>query len=85
MLVQDRNAAAMKVFQKELAKGRKKIAIFYGAAHMPDFQRRLTSDFALKPSETTWLTAWDLRHSNMKPSADPLGSLLKKLLEEAAK
>ena len=61
MLIADRNSAAIKVFQKELAKGQKKIAIFYGAAHMPDFERRLTSDFGLKPTKTTWLTAWDLK------------------------
>ncbi len=39
ILIGDRNAAAIKVFQKELAKGRKKIGIFYGAAHMPDFEQ----------------------------------------------
>ena len=85
MLIDDRNAAAMKVFQKELAKGRKKIAIFYGAAHMPDFEKRLIVDFELKPAETTWLTAWRMKSSNMGGGAeDPLQGLFK-LLEEAAK
>lgn len=60
LLIEDRNKAAAKVFQKELAGGRKKIAIFYGAAHMPDFEKRLVEDFGLKRSGTEWVTAWDL-------------------------
>jgi hypothetical protein len=61
ILIADRNKAALKVFQKELARGRKKIAIFYGAGHMADFDRRLRADFGLRPVSTQWLTAWDLR------------------------
>src|SRR6266481_9768091 len=48
ILISDRNEAALKVFQKELAKGKKKIAIFYGAGHMPDFEKRLRLDFGLE-------------------------------------
>jgi hypothetical protein len=61
LLIVDRNKAALRVFQKEMAKGRKKIAIFYGAAHMPDFERRLLADFGLRRQGTEWLRAWDLR------------------------
>jgi hypothetical protein len=61
ILVSDRNQAAMKVFQTELAKGKKKIAILYGAAHMPDFDKRLRQDFGLKRDRAQWSTAWDLR------------------------
>jgi hypothetical protein len=81
LLVDDRNAAAMKEFQKQLAAGKKKIAIFYGAAHMPDFQKRLEADFGLKPIETRWVSAWDLKPGNMGPAAEPL-DLFKKLLED---
>lgn len=76
ILVADRNKAALKVFQKELAKGKKKIAIFYGAAHMPDFEKRLTDEFGLKRSKETWLTAWDL-----KKQGSALEGLLKELLK----
>jgi hypothetical protein len=51
----------MKVLQKELVGGKKKIAIFYGAAHMPDFERRLVEDFGMRRQGEEWLTAWDLR------------------------
>jgi hypothetical protein len=60
ILVEDRNKAALKVLQKEMAKGNKKIAIFYGAAHMPDFEKRLKEDFDMKKDSQEWLTAWDM-------------------------
>jgi hypothetical protein len=61
ILVQDRNAAAMKVLKKQVENGTPKIAIFYGAAHMPDFDRRLTEDLKFKRASMTWDRAWDLR------------------------
>lgn len=61
ILIHDRNEAVMKVFQRELAKGKKKIGIFYGVGHMADFDKRLREDFGLKWSDAQWLTAWDLR------------------------
>jgi hypothetical protein len=61
ILVQDRNAAAMKVLKKEIDNGTRKIAIFYGAAHMPDFDRRLTEELKLKRESMSWDSAWDLR------------------------
>ena len=60
-LITDRNAAALRVLREQMAKGRKRIAVFYGAAHMEDFDRRLRADFGLQPRETVWLEAWDLR------------------------
>ncbi len=61
ILIADRNEAAMKVFQKELAQGKKKIAIFFGAGHMPDFEKRLRLDFGLERKSVQWLEAWDLQ------------------------
>lgn len=89
MLVLDRNAAAMKVLEKELAKGRKKIAIFYGAAHMGDFEKRLIEQQGMRFKRTKWLTAWDLTkqkssENSRAAEADPLRMLLK-LLDEASK
>jgi len=68
-LITDRNAAALRVLRDQMAKGRKRIAIFYGAAHMDDFDRRLRADFGLQPRETVWLEAWDLREP--APAAVP--------------
>jgi hypothetical protein len=60
-LITDRNAAALDVLRQEIAAGKRKIAIFYGAAHMDDFDERLREDFQLEPVETDWVEAWDLR------------------------
>jgi hypothetical protein len=76
ILISDRNAAAIGVLQKQLARGSKKIAIFYGAAHMPDFERRLRDDFGLRPQAPHWLDAWELRS---RPRGG-LDGLLKELL-----
>src|SRR6185436_7576009 len=60
LLVEDRNKACIKVLQQQLMAGKKKIAIFYGAAHMPDFDKRLKEDFGMKRTESEWITAWNL-------------------------
>lgn len=59
LLIGDRNAVAIRVLQGELAKGRKKLAIFYGAAHLPDMAARLTK-LGFVAAGQDWLTAWDL-------------------------
>jgi hypothetical protein len=76
-VVADRNEAALRVFQTELAKGKKRIAIFYGAAHMEDFEQRLSRQFGLKRQSEQWLTAWDLRAS--RPGLERLFRLLEPL------
>jgi hypothetical protein len=60
-LITDRNAACIEVLHDEVARGSRRIAIFYGAAHMPDFDERLRKEFDLQPAEPEWLEAWDLR------------------------
>ena len=67
-LITDRNTAALDVLADEIAKGRRRIAIFYGAAHMEDFHERLAKDFGLQPGEPVWLEAWDLREPEAAPA-----------------
>jgi hypothetical protein len=59
-IITDRNTAALKVLSREIKNGKKKIAIFYGAAHLPEFAKSLEKDFNLKQSGTDWVIAWDL-------------------------
>ena len=59
-IITDRNAAALKVLRQEIRNGKKKIAIFYGAAHLPEFARSLEKDFQMKKTGTNWVIAWDL-------------------------
>ena len=67
-IISERNKVALAVLRKQIAAGKKKIAIFYGAGHMPDFQQRLQDQFGLVPKGTRWLTAWNLK-SPTKPKA----------------
>jgi len=60
-LISGRNKVALEVLRKEIAAGNKKIAIFYGAAHMPDLLKRLREDFGLAPVSTRWIVAWNLK------------------------
>jgi hypothetical protein len=54
----------MKVLDEQLSKGRKKVAIFYGAAHMPDLQKRLVRDLGYQQHSTAWMRAWDIKRKN---------------------
>ena len=56
-LIQARNERAMAVFDKQRSEGRRRIGIFYGAAHMPDFENRLRQR-GFEPDETRWFDAW---------------------------
>ncbi len=60
-LLAERNKIALKGLQKQLDAGKQKIAIFYGAGHLPDMARRLETEFQLEPESTRWVRAWDLR------------------------
>jgi hypothetical protein len=59
-IITERNKKALRVLKEELAKDHKKIAIFYGAGHLEDFEERLTEDFGLRRKSIRWLSAWDL-------------------------
>jgi len=60
-LIAQRNKRALEVLKKQIAAGKKKIAIFYGAGHMADMGKHLRADFSLRPKETQWLQAWDMK------------------------
>ena len=60
-LISQRNKVALEVLRKQIAEGRQKIAIFYGAGHMADMEQRLREDFSFGPVSTRWLLAWDLK------------------------
>jgi hypothetical protein len=59
-IITERNKIALGVLKDQLAAGKAKLGIFYGAGHLPDMHQRLIKDFGLKPAEVTWLTAWNL-------------------------
>ena len=74
VIVTERNKAALAVLQQSITSGKKKIAIFYGAAHMPDMTHRL-EEMGFLPVRLKWNLAWDLAIRADQPSA------MKRLLE----
>lgn len=63
-IITERNRRAIQVLEKQIQAGKQRVAIFYGAAHLPDFDKRLRSQFKLKPVHERWLEAWNLRPAN---------------------
>jgi hypothetical protein len=59
VIISDRNAKCLEVLAREVAAGRKKLGIFYGAAHFPDMVKRLT-EAGWVTAGTEWMTAWEL-------------------------
>jgi hypothetical protein len=59
VIVVERNKVALDVLKKEIARGRKHLGIFYGAAHLTDMEQRLL-EMGFKREKEEWLTAWDL-------------------------
>ncbi len=59
VIIGDRNAKCLEVLDREVTAGRKKLGIFYGAAHFPDMERRLL-EAGWKKTGTEWMTAWDV-------------------------
>jgi len=69
LLIKDRNAAAMKVLREQIDGGKRRLGVFYGAAHLPDFHQRLLA-IGFRPRTVTWTTAWDLRIEKKTPNDD---------------
>lgn len=61
VLVGERNRVALEVMDQQITAGKKRLAIFYGAAHLADMEERLMKK-GFKPVKTEWLKAWTLPH-----------------------
>jgi hypothetical protein len=60
VIIGERNARCIEVLDREIADGKKKLGIFYGAAHFPEMERRLLEKGFTRVS-TKWATAWRVR------------------------
>jgi hypothetical protein len=61
------------------------IAVFYGAGHMDDLEKRVTGDLHYRPADETWLTAFsvDLHKSGVSPAeAQIIRNLIKGQLNQ---
>ena len=81
-ILTERNKKCFEVLSKQLKDGKKKIGVFYGAAHLPDMERRLLADHGLKRDTENWLPAWNLQKTKKDEKAAPAGD--KKSAEKPA-
>ncbi|HEY2572492.1 MAG TPA: hypothetical protein VGH65_00440, partial [Verrucomicrobiaceae bacterium] len=59
VILTERNKVALHVLEEQMKLGKKNLAIFYGAAHLPDMERRLLAmGFVRTGGE--WFNAWDM-------------------------
>ena len=68
VILSERNKRALEILQKTITGGKKKIAVFYGAAHMPELTQKLQG-LGFTQDSTDWETAWDLTIRPDQPSA----------------
>ena len=72
VLIRARNKNLMTDLKSELKKIPRtgSVAVFYGAGHMDDLQKRVTSELHYRPADEVWLTAIsvDMRKSGLSPS-----------------
>jgi hypothetical protein len=58
-LLEGRNEKCLEVLAREVGKGKKKLGIYYGAAHLPHMEKRLVEDLGWQKVGHEWLVAWD--------------------------
>ena len=78
VLVAERNITALKVMEREREKGKKKMGLFYGAAHLPDFDKRLREEFGFKRGKTIWHPAWTIQKTSTQNKAPKTAAEKKK-------
>ena len=60
-LVGERNKRAVSDLGERIAAGDRRIAIFYGAAHLEGIEELIEQDFGMQRTGIVWVDAWDLR------------------------
>jgi hypothetical protein len=60
VIITERNNRALAVLDREVAKGRRNLGIFYGAAHLSLMEADLERRGYHRTGER-WLTAWDIK------------------------
>lgn len=59
-IIAERNKKALAVLARELDAGKKKVAIFYGAGHLADFEKRLVGELGYTRGMESWVSAWTM-------------------------
>jgi len=87
VLIEARNQNLMADLKAELKKNPSSgsMAVFHGAGHMDDLEKRITGDLHYRPADETWLTAFsvNLRKSGISPAeAQMIRNLIKTQLDQ---
>lgn len=62
-IITERNRRCFEIMEREIKdKKPSTIAIFYGAGHFADMEKRLTKDYGFTRSGEEWIVAWKLRN-----------------------
>jgi hypothetical protein len=73
VLIDARNERALEVLKEQMAAGKKKIAIFYGAGHMRKMEEVMLKDMGFSiQGDPTWLVAWQI--PKLLPTTQPITS-----------
>ena len=63
VIIHGRNEKCLRVLQEQLALGKKKLGVFYGAAHMEHMEHRLVEDLGWERVREEWVLAWDCTYA----------------------
>ena len=83
LLIGDRNDRVMSVLNQQKKKGKRRVAIFYGAGHMADFEKRLVEEYGMELDNVIWRSAWDLRDGAIE--GGPLEGLIESTFRDSFK
>ena len=74
-ILSDRNAVVLRKIREVIADpAKKRIGVFYGAAHMPGIEGMLINDLKAQPAGEEWLPGWTMPHEPVeaeKPAEKP--------------
>ncbi len=59
-LLEGRNERALEVLREQIEAGRRKLGIYYGAAHMTGIEQELVESLGFRKVGERWLLAWDI-------------------------
>lgn len=60
-IITERNKVALHELLRQIALGKRRLGVFYGAGHMADMEVRLLEEFGFERRESRWLVAWNMR------------------------
>lgn len=59
-IIHHRNAKCFEILDREIAAGKRKVGVFYGAGHLGDMEKRLIDRGFTREGDPKWMVAWKL-------------------------